>query len=99
MRIMTSADNTVKMENLTFVPELISITAGTSVHWVNVDDVAHNVTSNPGTLGCDPSSSENFDSGRVEKGGTFDHTFNTQGSFSYHCEIHGCEMNGTIKVT
>jgi plastocyanin len=96
---MTSTDNTVKMENLSFVPEVISIAAGTSVHWVNVDDVAHNVTSNPGTLGCDPSSSESFDSGRVEKGGTFDHTFNTPGSFSYHCEIHGCEMNGTIKVT
>jgi plastocyanin len=100
---MAATDNTVKMgdPNLgnVFIPEVKSIAAGTSVHWVNADDEAHTVTSNPGTIGCPPSSSENFDSGTVESGQTFDYTFNTPGSFSYHCEIHGCDMKGTIKVT
>lgn len=100
---MTATDSTVKIVDRglglgAFDPEVKSIAAGTSVHWVNAGKVAHNITSNPGTLGCDPSSSENFDSGQVDPGGTFDHTFNTPGSFSYHCEIHGCEMKGTIKV-
>jgi plastocyanin len=96
---MTTTDNTVNMINSAFIPEVILIAAGTSIHWVNADDIPHNVTSNPGTLGCDPSSSENFDSGTVESGGTYDHTFNTPGSFSYHCEIHGCLMSGIINVT
>jgi plastocyanin len=82
-----------------FDPEVVSIAAGMSIRWLNAGNVPHNVTSNPGTLGCDPSSSEDFDSGKVDPGSTFDHTFNTPGSFSYHCEIHGCEMKGTITVT
>lgn len=96
---MTTTDNNVRMVDAAFDPVVISIAVGTSVHWVNADDVAHNVTSNPGTLGCDPSSTENFDSGTINPGQTFDYTFNTRGSFSYHCEIHGCMMYGTINVT
>jgi hypothetical protein len=45
-------------------------------------------------LGCSPTSSENFDSGSVDPGGKFEHTFNTPGSFSYHCEIHGTDSTG-----
>ena len=97
---MVTTDNTVKMvDGMQFDPPVISIALGTSVHWVNTDDVAHNVTSNPGTIGCTPSSAENFDSGIVNPGQTFDHTFKKSGSFSYHCEIHGCDMSGTINVT
>ncbi|MGC2573879.1 MAG: plastocyanin/azurin family copper-binding protein [Candidatus Nitrosopolaris sp.] len=109
-------DNTVKVGDPTmgnvFVPPDLTITAGTSVHWVNPAQGpqnphphAHTVTSNgyPGSnFPCTPSSTENFDSGEMDPGdpdtGTFDHTFNTTGIFGYHCEIHGCDMKGTIKV-
>jgi len=106
---MTATDNTVKTGDRNhpelgnvFIPEVLSVAAGTTVHWVNDDDEAHTVKSNPGSMGCEPSSSESFDSGPppgLQSGDTFDHTFNTPGSYSYHCEIHGCDMKGTIKVT
>ena len=60
----------------------------------------HAVTSNPGTLACAPTSTENFNSGNMAPGATFGHTFNTQGSYSYHCEVHGCHVgHGTSDVS
>ena len=104
-----TTDNTVKMgdpdKGNIYIPQVISITVGTTVHWINGDDEQHTVTSNPGSLGCTPSSTENFDSGPVEPGRTFDYTFNTPGIFNYHCEFHAqCAgtpggMIGTINVT
>jgi plastocyanin len=30
--------------------------------------------------------------------GTFSNTFNTAGSFPYHCQVHGTSMSGTVTV-
>jgi plastocyanin len=76
---------------LNYSPSEVTIAAGTTVHWQNNDDMAHTATSNAG-------SAESFDSGTVELNGGFDHTFNTPGSFSYQCTIHGADT-GTINVT
>jgi plastocyanin len=103
-------NNTVKMGDPelgnVFIPQVLSIPVGTTVHWVNADEEPHTVTSNPRTLHCNPTSTENFDSGPVDPDGTFEYTFNTHGSFNYHCEFHAqCGngapggMIGTINVT
>jgi len=103
---MATQDNTVKVGEggNRFVPPTLTVAAGTPVHWVVVGQ-AHTVTSNgnpDANVECTPHSAENFSSGEMDPGdpntSTFDHTFNTTGSFSYHCEIHGCGMKGTINV-
>jgi plastocyanin len=42
---------------------------------------------------------EPFESGNILNGGQFVHTFNTAGSFSYFCRIHGSNMSGTVNVS
>jgi plastocyanin len=49
-----ATNNTVKMGDPklgnVFIPQVLSIPVGTTVHWVNADEEPHTVTSNPGTL-------------------------------------------------
>ena len=59
----------------------------------------HTVSSNKSAgqnFPCTPVSSEEFESGTLASGNTFNHTFNTPGNYAYHCEEHGCEMAGTV---
>src|SRR4051794_20305242 len=49
------------------------------------------------TVTSDAGSAETFDSGGLESGDMFGNTFNTPGSFTYHCEIHSF-MHGTVNV-
>lgn len=87
----------VGIEAITFVPQNAMISVGQTVRWTNHDG-PHTVTSNPGTQSCSPTSLEAFDSGLMNNGAVFDHTFNTPGSFAYHCEVHGCSMSGVVTV-
>ena len=82
-----------------FDPPNVTVQKGQKVRWTNNGGNPHTVTSNPGPSQCSPSSSENFDSGLIDPTKTFQHTFNTAGTFAYHCEVHGCDMSGTVKVT
>jgi plastocyanin len=70
--------STVKIQNFAFSPSTITVTAGTTITWTNYDDVAHTVTSDEGL----------FDSGNILTSGTFSHTFNSVGTFDYHCTPH-----------
>jgi len=56
------------------------------------------------TLSCGGKSSSptsaaapELNSGNIANGANFSHTFNTAGSFSYHCSIHA-NMTGTVVV-
>ena len=91
----------VNLSPETFDPSNVTISAGQKVRWVNTSLIAHTVTSNTGGLaGCTPISDESFDSGPMNAiVVTFEHTFNTAGTFHYHCEVHGCPMAGTVTVT
>jgi len=70
-----------------FEPVVVSVPTGTSVRWVNTGNRKHTVTANDGS----------FDSGLLAKGDAFSHTFTTDGSFTYYCDLHP-EMVGTINV-
>lgn len=85
--------------DFSFNPPNIAISPGTTVRWTNRGTAPHTVTSNPGPTGCMPPSAESFASGTLNSGNTFQHTFNTAGTFPYHCVIHGCAMSGTVTVT
>ena len=97
----TPATHQVTMQGVSFSPSNITINRGDTVEWHNDAD-AHTVTSNPGTMGCTPHSTESFSLGSqsnpLSPNQVASHTFNTSGSFAYHCEIHGCSMSGTVHV-
>ena len=79
--------------NECFVPASITINAGDTVSWDNVDTAAHTVTS--GTLedGFDGT----FDSSLLMGGKTFEVTFDESGSYDYFCIVHPW-MVGDIQV-
>ncbi len=81
---------TIQVKDFTFNPDPVTIKAGDTVHWVwqNND---HSSTSDTGI----------WDSGIHNTRFTFDHTFNSAGTFGYHCVEHGgpgTGMHGTITV-
>src|SRR5213593_498099 len=80
----------VNIKNTAFCPAARTITAGTSVTWTNLDGITHTSTS-------DASSTETWNSTNIAGSGTFSHTFNTPGTYAYHCNFHS-SMHGTIVV-
>jgi plastocyanin len=78
---------TVEIADFTFSPGQITVTAGTTVTWVNNDSAPHTATGDGGE----------FDTGTINSGGSASITFNTAGTFTYHCEIHP-NMTATIVV-
>ena len=78
----------VRLDDFAFAPANIVIDVGTTVTWTNYDGVDHTVTSDEGGI---------FDSERFGKDGTFRHTFDTPGEYSYHCEPHS-NMHGLVTV-
>ena len=80
------------IQNFAFHPPTLTITTGTKVTWTNQDDGV------PHTATADPGSSEQWDTGNLDKGQSGSHTFDKPGTFTYHCAIHP-SMHGTIIVT
>jgi plastocyanin len=70
-----------------FNPNPITVAVGTTVTWNNNDTTAHTVTSNTGA----------FDSGPLGGGRTFSFTFQTAGTYQYHCTFHA-GMVGSVVV-
>ena len=81
--------NSVSIRNSAFDPADITVTAGTTVAWTNDDSTAHTVTSDTNSI---------FDSGNLNPGQTFTHTFSDAGTFAYHCNYHA-SMHGRVTVT
>lgn len=81
-------DATVGIAELNYTPQTVTIPAGGSVTWVNNDAVPHTAT------GQD---AEVLQSGTIEPGDDFTQTFDTPGTYEYHCEFHP-DMTGTIIV-
>jgi len=85
-----SSTNSVTIQNFAFSPANITVKKGTTVTWTNQDSTAHTVTETDGQTG------PNSDS--IDPGKTFTFTYNTAGTFKYHCSIHS-EMTGSVTVT
>ena len=70
---------TVTMVDNEFQPASITINVGDTITWVNDGALPHTATADDGT----------FDSGQLATGEQFSFTFETAGTFAYHCENHG----------
>jgi plastocyanin len=69
----------VKIDNFTFAPQDLTVPAGTSVRWVNHDDIPHTVVSDDKTT---------FKSKALDTDDSFSYTFTKPGTYSYFCSIH-----------
>ena len=74
---------TVHMAGFKYVPETLEVAVGSTVTWVNDDEVYHTVTSD---IASGPLKSSN-----MLKGATFAFTFTAEGTFDYHCIPHAAQ--------
>ncbi|MFB5597740.1 MAG: plastocyanin/azurin family copper-binding protein [Nitrosopumilaceae archaeon] len=79
--------------NECYLPPSVSINAGDTVSWDNVDTAAHTVTSGTPANGPDGK----FDSSLLMGGATFEVTFDESGSYDYFCMVHPW-MVGDVQV-
>ena len=79
--------------NSCYLPADITINAGDTVEWVNVDTAAHTVTGGSATNG--PSGV--FDSSLVMASANYAFTFEDTGSYDYYCMVHPW-MTGSVTV-
>jgi len=78
----------VTIRSLKYSQDTIQIKTGETVEWLNDDLTPHTVTSDSG---------EKFDSGSIDVGATWSHTFTQPGTFAYFCTFHR-EMKGSLVV-
>ena len=79
--------------NACYLPQDITINAGDTVTWDNVDNAAHTVTG--GSPANGPSGE--FDSSLLMAKGVFSHTFDDAGYYDYFCMVHPW-MIGSVTV-
>ena len=84
----TPVNYAVAISNFAFSPSLVTIHSGDSVTWTNMDSATHTIVSD---------SENELNSNSISNGGTYSHTFNTPGTYYYHCSIHP-SMKGEIIV-
>ncbi len=85
---MAGAPQHVKIDNFTFAPVELTVPAGTTVQWVNRDDIPHTVVSEDKTT---------FKSKALDTDDNFSYTFSRPGTYSYFCSIHP-KMTGKVVV-
>jgi plastocyanin len=68
----------VKIDNFSFGPQTLNVAVGTTVTWINHDDIPHTVVSNDGV----------FKSKVLDTDDKFSFTFSKAGSYPYFCSIH-----------
>src|SRR5262245_50284275 len=87
MAMSASADEVaIKIGNFTFGPQELRVKSGTTVTWVNEDDIPHTVVS-----------VNTFRSKALDSDDKFSFTFTTPGTYKYYCSLHP-HMTGTIVV-
>ncbi|MGB1378730.1 MAG: cupredoxin domain-containing protein [Nitrosopumilus sp.] len=79
--------------NACYLPQDITINAGDTVTWDNVDNAAHTITG--GSPANGPSGV--FDSSLLMAQGVFSHTFDDAGYYDYFCMVHPW-MIGSVTV-
>ena len=82
---------------IVFEPDVVKITAGSTIKWINDRKAASSTTAHPGQ-------DETWDSGAMSRGPfdkeppSFEHTFNTVGCFTYESQFSGDTATGAICV-
>jgi plastocyanin len=78
----------VEIKDFTYIPPSLEVAAGTTVTWTNSDSAPHTATQDGG----------GFQSNRLDQGASYSFTFDSAGTFEYHCEYHP-NMHGTVIVS
>jgi len=77
----------VEITKFAFTPKEITVAPGTKITWTNHDETPHTVTSND----------KSFASKGLDTDDKFEHTFASEGDFSYFCTVHPF-MTGVVHV-
>ena len=77
----------VKVQNLTLIPEVVTITVGQTVRWTNNDNRDYLLVARD----------QSFNSGNIRPKEKFEHKFKEAGSYEYGCAIHP-RLIGTVIV-
>lgn len=84
--------NSVVIKGYAFNPKVLTVKVGTTVTWTNNDIAKHNIAVDDGAPAGGPKGP------LFGQGETFKFTFNTAGTYKYHCEPHPY-MHGEVDVT
>ena len=76
------------IKNISYLQPKISIAVGTTIEWTNNDPLPHSVTA----------VNKSFNSGLIQPGKSYRHTFTKAGRYDFFCMPHPF-MKGTIVVT
>lgn len=71
--------NEVQLRDFFFQPATLTIQRGTTVRWRKTTSTFHTVT---------PQGHSEWQRWTTDLGESFDHTFNSTGTFNYICELH-----------
>ena len=82
------ASNEVRIDNFSFAPATLTVAKGTTVIWVNRDDIPHTVVSEDKST---------FKSKPLDTDQKFSYTFEKPGTYTYFCSIHP-KMTGKVVV-
>ena len=77
----------VKIDNFSFGPTAITVKPGTTVTWINRDDIPHTVVSDD----------KLFKSKVLDTDEKFSYTFSKPGTYPYFCSVHP-KMTGKVVV-
>lgn len=77
----------IKIDNFSFGPATITVSVGTTVTWINRDDIPHKVVSN----------NDEFKSKVLDSEERFSYTFSKTGTYPYFCSLHP-KMTGKVVV-
>jgi plastocyanin len=72
------ATNVVTIDNFTFRPPELTVAVGTTVKWINHDDIPHLVVNKD----------KAFRSKALDTDDSFSYTFASAGTFDYFCGLH-----------
>jgi amicyanin len=76
------------IKNISYLTPKITVAVGTTVEWTNSDPLPHTVTA----------VDKSFNSGLIQPGKTYRHTFTKAGTFNFYCMPHPF-MKGVVVVT
>ena len=79
--------NVVTIDNFTFAPPELTVAVGTTVKWINHDDIPHNIVNQDKV----------FRSKALYTDDSYSFTFDSAGTFAYFCGLHP-HMQGKIIV-
>lgn len=78
----------IKIDNFAFSPETLAVPVGTTVEWINRDDIPHTVVSDDRNT---------FKSKALDTDEKFSFTFTKAGTYPYFCSVHP-KMTGKVVV-